>query len=137
MEKAKARKITWSGEVVPAWLGLELQDLTPELAAHFGLAGQGGALVSEVMADSPAAEAGLGRGMVVRSRDGRPVNEVSDYGAALAEVQVGGQVPEVGQVHGDRSSSGKKGAGRVRRAPRWNVRCLIWRARNTWNAFRK
>jgi serine protease Do len=80
------------GEVVPAWLGLELQDLTPELAAHFGLAGQGGALVSEVMADSPAAEAGLGRGMVVRSLDGRPVNEVSDYGAALAEVQVGGQV---------------------------------------------
>ncbi|MFZ5586394.1 MAG: trypsin-like peptidase domain-containing protein [Thermodesulfobacteriota bacterium] len=77
------------GEVVPAWLGLELQDLTPDLAAQFGLAGRGGALISAVMADSPAAEAGLARGQVVVSLDGRPVNDVSDYGLALAGAAVG------------------------------------------------
>ncbi|CAO0821491.1 exported hypothetical protein [Desulfarculales bacterium] len=47
------------GEVVPAWLGLELQDLTPRLAQHFGLAEARGVLVVEVMESSPSAEAGL------------------------------------------------------------------------------
>ncbi|MFH1059057.1 MAG: trypsin-like peptidase domain-containing protein [Pseudomonadota bacterium] len=77
------------GEVVPAWLGLELQDLTPDLAPQFGLAGRGGALVTAVMENSPAAEAGLARGQVVVALDGRPISDVSDYGLALAGAAVG------------------------------------------------
>jgi serine protease Do len=77
------------GEVVPAWLGLELQDLNPRLAAHFGLAEPRGALVAEVMEMSPAAEAGVKRGEVVLAVNERPVADVSDYAAALSILAVG------------------------------------------------
>jgi serine protease Do len=77
------------GEVVPAWLGLELQDLNPRLAAHFGLAEPRGALVVEVMELSPAAEAGLKRGEVVLAVNDRAVSDVSDYAAALSALAVG------------------------------------------------
>ncbi|MFH1058788.1 MAG: trypsin-like peptidase domain-containing protein [Pseudomonadota bacterium] len=80
------------GEVVPAWLGLELQDLSPALSEHFGLKDRRGALVTEVMDGSPAAEAGLQRGMVVESLAGRPVRDVGDYGQALSDVGVGQEV---------------------------------------------
>ncbi len=80
------------GEVVPAWLGLELQDLNPRLAAHFGLAEPRGALVVEVMESSPAAEAGIKRGDVILALNERPVADVSEYAAALAAVGVGQEV---------------------------------------------
>ncbi|MBI5524018.1 MAG: trypsin-like peptidase domain-containing protein [Desulfarculus sp.] len=80
------------GQVVPSWLGLELQDVTPRLAQHFGLKEPRGALVVEVMEQSPAAEAGLARGMVLTSVNGRAIKDSGDYGLALAEVGVGQEV---------------------------------------------
>ncbi len=80
------------GEVVPAWLGLELQDLTPRLAQAFGLTEARGVLVTQVLENSPASEAGLERGMVLTSLNGREIKDSGDYGLALAEVGVGQEV---------------------------------------------
>lgn len=63
-----------SGKVVRGWLGLNIQDVTPELAKSFGLKDSRGVLVSGVIPDAPAQKAGLMEGDVITTFDGRPVN---------------------------------------------------------------
>src|SRR5690606_2688834 len=53
-----------SGRVERGWLGVYIQDVNRDLAKSLGLAAPVGALVSQVMADSPADEAGLQAGDV-------------------------------------------------------------------------
>ena len=67
------------GEVHEPWVGAVVQDLTGELAAHFGLEHRKGVLVRGVEADSPAAEAGLERGDVITAIDGRDVHSIEEY----------------------------------------------------------
>ena len=70
----------------PPWLGLDLQELSPELKRHFALpAGGGGVLVSDIYANSPADRAGVKRGDVVLVVEGTAVTTLSDYQDALAE----------------------------------------------------
>ncbi len=80
------------GEVIRGWLGVGVQGLTEELAASFGLDDTRGALVSEVMENSPAAKAGLRRGDVIRAYDGRRVDQVSDLPRMVANTPVGSTV---------------------------------------------
>lgn len=61
------------GKVTRGWLGVAIQPLTPELAKQFGLTQAEGALVSEVVSDSPAAKAGIKPGDVVLAYNGKPV----------------------------------------------------------------
>jgi len=63
-----------SGKVVRGWLGLNIQDVTPELAKSFGLKDSRGVLVSGVIPDAPAQKAGLMEGDVITTFDGKPVN---------------------------------------------------------------
>ncbi|MCX5879844.1 MAG: trypsin-like peptidase domain-containing protein [Deltaproteobacteria bacterium] len=93
----KARRIVKellrAGEVRPAWLGLDLQDLTPELKHHFALpAGSGGVLVSDIYRDSPADRAGVKRGDVLLEVEGIAVPTLSDYQDALAEFTTGDRI---------------------------------------------
>ncbi|MFP6578707.1 MAG: trypsin-like peptidase domain-containing protein [Myxococcota bacterium] len=68
------------GEVVPVWLGIQIQKLDPALREIMGLPdGMSGALVSGVRSESPAAVAGVVRGDVITSFEGRPFH--SDEGA--------------------------------------------------------
>lgn len=53
------------GKVVRGWLGVMIQDITPELAKSFGLKSAKGGLVSDVVNGSPAEKAGLLRGDVI------------------------------------------------------------------------
>jgi serine protease Do len=66
-------EILKNGRVIRGWLGVALQPMTPELAALFGVAAGGGALVTDVAPDGPAARAGLARGDVVLEFSGEPV----------------------------------------------------------------
>ncbi len=50
------------GRVVRGWLGISIQDLSPDLAAGFGVPGTGGVLVADVIKDSPAETGGLKAG---------------------------------------------------------------------------
>ncbi len=64
-----------NGKVARGFLGVGIQDLTPELASEFKAGEGGGALVTEVMPQSPAAKAGLQNGDVIVQIDGKPVSD--------------------------------------------------------------
>ena len=65
------------GEVRRPWIGLVVQDLSPELARHFGTAK--GVVVAEIESDSPAASAGLERGDVIVRVDGHDVHSREEF----------------------------------------------------------
>jgi len=61
------------GKVIRGWLGVSIQDLSPDLAKSFNITEQTGALVSGVMDDSPAYKAGLKRGDLIIELDGKTI----------------------------------------------------------------
>lgn len=68
------------GAVETPWVGLVVQTLTPELAVHFSLKeDQRGVLVRGVEPDSPAARAGIRRGEVILSLDGKSLRTAEEY----------------------------------------------------------
>jgi serine protease Do len=66
-------------------LGINAEDLTPQLGAYFGAPDNGGVLVREVRAGAPAEKAGLKAGDVIVKVDGEPVHSVADLRAELRE----------------------------------------------------
>ena len=68
-----AEQIKSHGQVARGYLGVLIQDVTHELAESFGMKIPSGALVSRVMPDSPAAEAGLQAGDVILKFNKQPV----------------------------------------------------------------
>ena len=74
------RELIEEGEVSPVWLGIEFQDLTPDLVRALELPDDtDGALVNQVRADSPATRAGVRRGDVVTNLAGRPIRSSRDF----------------------------------------------------------
>jgi serine protease Do len=91
--KRIVKELLRAGGVQPPWLGLDLQELTPELRRHFALpGGSGGMLVSDVYGNSPADRAGVKRGDVVVRIEGTAVASLSDYQDALAEFTTGDRI---------------------------------------------
>src|SRR2546428_9898453 len=60
-----------TGKVVRGWLGVAIQEITPELAKAFKVREQKGALVSDVNEQGPALKAGIQRGDVIVEVDGK------------------------------------------------------------------
>lgn len=84
--------ITGRGRLVLPYLGVSMQDVNPALAREFRLADLLGAMVAEVVANSPAAQAGLRPGDVVRSFNGKQVRNAADLRRAIADAEVGRSV---------------------------------------------
>jgi len=80
------------GYVSRGWLGVVIQDVTRELAESFGLNKPRGALVSRVVADSPAATAGFKAGDVILEFDGKDVEASSDLPPIVGRTMVGKEV---------------------------------------------
>lgn len=66
------------GEVRRGQIGVHIQDMKPDIAVALDLKGQSGAIISEVIEDSPAAKAGLKAGDVIVSVDGKRIDGSSD-----------------------------------------------------------
>jgi Do/DeqQ family serine protease len=79
------------GSVQRPWLGAKLQALTGEIAENLGLKRPAGALVASVVANSPAARAGLRTGDVIVSIDNQAVEDPNAFDYRFATRPLGGQ----------------------------------------------
>lgn len=80
------------GRITRGWIGVSIQELTPELAKSFGLKDAKGVLISSVNPGDPAEAAGLRAGDIITSYDGKPITEISDLPRAVATTQPGKNV---------------------------------------------
>jgi serine protease Do len=78
-----------SGAVKRGWLGVHIQAVTEEIAETLGLKKAEGALVANVIEDSPAAKGGIKSGDVILEFDGKSVNEMRSLPRIVAETEVG------------------------------------------------
>ena len=87
-----ARQLIDSGEVTRGYLGIIIQQLTPELAESFDMAQTQGILISQVSDDSPAAKAGLQPGDVIVALRGEPVTDIGRFRNRIAFLPPGNRV---------------------------------------------
>ncbi|HIX62734.1 MAG TPA: Do family serine endopeptidase [Candidatus Halomonas stercoripullorum] len=81
------------GRVIRGWLGIEAQELTPELAASFGLQVPRGLVISGVVPTGPADRAGLQPGDVLLEINGSPVLDARIAMSDIALIQPGAALP--------------------------------------------
>ncbi len=84
-----AEQIKAHGRASHGYLGVMIQPVTQELADSFGLKDVRGALVAQVMDNSPAAKAGLQVGDVIMRFNDKPVNQSSDLPPLVSATPVG------------------------------------------------
>ena len=84
-----------TGKVERGWLGVKIQEVTPEIASSLGLDQNHpeGALVAEVTDAGPAAKAGIKVGDVIQKFDGKNVEKMRDLPRLVAETGIGKTVP--------------------------------------------
>ena len=87
------KQLVKNGRVVRGYLGIAVQPVTPELSKAFKLPDQNGALVGEVLKDSPAAKAGLEDGDVIVEFDGKKVLDARQFRMSAAQVAPETKVP--------------------------------------------
>jgi serine protease Do len=93
LAKSLLPQLETKGTVTRGWLGVSIQPVTRELARSFSLDKAQGALVSDVIANGPADKAGIERGDVIVSFDGKDIKDSSSLPALVAAVPVGKTVP--------------------------------------------
>ena len=93
LAKRVMEQIIETGTVTRGWFGIDVADITPELAESLGLKGTRGAIVGAIERGSPAEKSGLKLGDVIFSINGRTVADVSSALNAIAEVPPGKSVP--------------------------------------------
>ncbi|MFC4160084.1 Do family serine endopeptidase [Chitinimonas lacunae] len=118
--KQVMEQIIREGSVTRGWVGIEAQDLTPELAASFKLDHPEGALIGGVVRGGPADKAGIKPGDVLISIDGKPIPD----SAAMLNVIAGltpGQLTETRVLRNGKQQSFKV---KIGKRPRFETRIL-------------
>jgi serine protease Do len=80
------------GKVTRGYLGVHIQDVTPELAKQFGLNQGGGVLIGDVSPDTPAAKSGLKSGDVITELNGQPVEAANQLQVQISQMAPGSTV---------------------------------------------
>lgn len=130
--KASVDQIIKDGKVEHGYLGIGMNDVTPENSSFFNLPDATGAIISQVTPDSPAGKAGLKSGDVLRQLNGSKIANASAIQVAVSQMRPGTTInlgilrdgkPEtikvtVGQYHSgtevtDNSGSGSQQKGRI------------------------
>jgi len=88
-----ARQLEDQGYVSRGWLGVSIQNVTQDLARSFGLDRPRGALVANVLEDSPASRAGIEPGDIILEFNGTQVDSSSSLPPIVGETPVGSKVP--------------------------------------------
>jgi serine protease Do len=87
--KNELQQLREKGKVTRGWLGIYIQQVTPELGESLGLKTAQGALVAEVLKGGPAKAAGIQRGDVIVEFDGKPVTSAQELPLMVAETPLG------------------------------------------------
>ena len=75
-----------TGTVSRGWLGVQIQQITPDIAAAIGLATPKGAMVADVMPDSPAMAGGVKKGDVILAVNDSDVTKMHDLPTIIAAI---------------------------------------------------
>jgi len=92
MAKYVMDQILKQGKVVRGYIGIGIQEVTPDLAKAFNAPPEKGALIRDVAPDSPGAQGGLQRGDVVTALNGEPINGPNDLKLKVATMAPGSMV---------------------------------------------
>jgi serine protease Do len=93
MAKKAMEDIIFEGKVTRGWLGVQIQDVNEAMRNSLGLGERKGVLISDVFKDQPADKAGIKRGDVVLSIDGRPVTNSNELRNTVATLSPGKKTP--------------------------------------------
>ncbi|MGA8224654.1 MAG: DegQ family serine endoprotease [Candidatus Acidiferrales bacterium] len=80
------------GKVVRGYIGVHIQDVTPDIAKQFGLNQSRGVLIGDVSPDTPGAKAGLKRGDVILALNGQELNDANQLRLQVAQTAPGTSV---------------------------------------------
>ena len=87
--KTVMESIISTGQVVRGWIGVEPQDITPELAESFGLTTKTGAIIAGVLKGGPADKAGMKPGDILVSVESKPVTDTIEMLNLIAQLVPG------------------------------------------------
>jgi len=89
MAKDVVAQLKTGNAVERGWLGVTIQEVTPEIATGLGLKDAKGAVVAQVVADGPAQKAKLQAGDVITAVDGKTIDSVRDLPRVVAKIEPG------------------------------------------------
>lgn len=92
LAKSSVEQIIKNGSVKHGYLGISMNDVTPDNSSFFNLPDASGAIISQVTPDSPAGHAGLQSGDVIRSLNGREIANGSALQVAVSEMAPGDSI---------------------------------------------
>ncbi len=102
-----------TGEAKPAFIGIQYQPLNPQLVMAEGLSINQGAMLEEIVSNSPAARAGLQAGDIITAIDGKAIDDRNPLVSLLlehvagetitVEVLRGGQLLQTSLMLGERA----------------------------------
>ena len=87
--KTVMEAIIKDGHVVRGWIGVETQDITPELAQSFNLQRSSGAIIAGVVRNGPADKAGIVPGDILLTVEGKPVGDTTEMLNLIAQLPPG------------------------------------------------
>ncbi len=93
LAKTVVNQLVKYGQVRRGWLGVSIQQVTPDIAESLRLPRPEGALVGKVNPGAPAEEAGVRGGDVILKFDGQDVTEMHNLPRIVAETEIGKDVP--------------------------------------------
>ncbi len=89
MAKSIVAQLKEKGSVTRGWLGVAIQNLSPELAEYYGLKTHKGVMVTQVFEGDPADKAGIKPKDIIIAVDGHPVATGRELSAIIASTPVG------------------------------------------------
>jgi len=92
MARSVMTQLINEGKVTRGWLGVTIQNLTPELSKEFGLKITTGALVTDIFDESPAGKAGIKQGDVIIEVNGKTINNVENLRNMVSQSKIGKKI---------------------------------------------
>jgi serine protease Do len=111
--RSSTEAIIKDGTVHHGFLGISMNDVTPENASFFELPDATGAIVSQVTPDSPASKAGIQQGDVLRELNGKKIVNGSAVQVAISQTAPGTPV-EIGILRGGKAQTLKVTVGEMK-----------------------